>query len=133
MSLSTPARTGACHCGRIAFAFETEIDVAISCNCSICRQVGALWHGVPADRFRVLRGVDEANIYRFGTMTASHYFCTHCGNHPFIRPRLAPAAWAVNLRCIPGIDLDQIAIEKFDGINWDSAAARWIQHRRRSV
>src|SRR5690606_34263703 len=105
MSVAAPGHEGVCHCGRLAFAFETRMPTAISCNCSLCRRVGALWLGVAADRFRILRGADEAGVYRFGTMTATHYFCTRCGIHPFIRPRLAPEAWAVNLRCVPGIEL----------------------------
>ena len=33
---------GSCHCGRIAFTLEGEIETAIDCNCSLCRRRGSL-------------------------------------------------------------------------------------------
>ena len=36
------AYEGGCHCGRIAFVVEGEIDQLYECNCSICSKRGAL-------------------------------------------------------------------------------------------
>lgn len=33
---------GGCHCGRIAFDVEGEIDQVMECNCSICTKRGYL-------------------------------------------------------------------------------------------
>ncbi len=64
----------------------------------------------------------ELTLYQFGTLTAKHYFCRHCGVSPFTRPRLDPARWAVNLRCIDALDLSSLEIQEFDGVNWEEAA-----------
>lgn len=133
MKPSMPTHHGACHCGRLAFTFEADIGSAMTCNCSICHRVGAVWHGLAAECFHVLQGMEQAGIYQFGSMTAKHYFCTNCGVHPFIRPRLAPHAWAVNLRCVSGVDLSRVVVERFDGMNWESAAENWLRRRRSRV
>jgi hypothetical protein len=101
---------------------QAKVDYVIDCNCSLCRRRGALWHSAPAANFRLLTGESKLVLYQFNTMTAKHYFCSHCGIHPFIRPRLDPSVWAFNTRCIDGIDLSSIAVRSFDGQNWDAAA-----------
>jgi hypothetical protein len=55
-------------------------------------------------------------------MTAKHYSCRHCGVHPFSRPRLDPSRWAVNVRCIDGLDVTSLRVMHFDGANWEEAA-----------
>jgi hypothetical protein len=42
--------------------------------------------------------------------------------HPFSRPRLDPRLWAVNLRCVSGVDADAVPTSVFDGANWEAAA-----------
>lgn len=121
---------GSCHCGRVTFELQARIDHAIECNCSICRRRGVLWHGVPDVGLRILSGADDLSLYQFGTMTAKHYFCRHCGVHPFARPRLAPEHWVVNVRCIDGIDLSAIKVHLFDGEHWEEAARAFVQARR---
>ena len=44
---------GSCHCGKVAFEVEGEIQGVISCNCSICRRKGALMWFVPRDKLAV--------------------------------------------------------------------------------
>jgi hypothetical protein len=66
-------------------------------------------------------------LYEFNTKTAKHYFCSHCGVHPFIRPRIDPRGWAVNVRCIDGVDLSTIEVRPFDGANWEVAAKAYYE------
>jgi len=113
---------GSCHCGRVTFEIETKLDSLVECNCSICRRRGALWHGVPESRLRILSGESDLTLYQFNTKTAKHYFCRHCGIHPFVRPRLDPTRWAVNMRCIDGVDLSALPVRLFDGEHWEDAA-----------
>ena len=121
---------GSCHCGRVTFEVRAGLDYVIDCNCSLCRRRGALWHGVPDSSLRILTGEADLVLYEFNTRTAKHYFCRHCGIHPFIRPRLDPSAWAVNVRCIDGVDLSTIPVLPFDGANWEVAAKAFSQSRK---
>lgn len=120
---------GLCHCGHVTFEFEGDVGTAIECNCSICRMKGAIWHGTDDEHFRILSGEDELGVYQFGTMTAKHYFCRNCGVSPFSHPRIAPARWVVNLRCVEGVDLSSLKIHPFDGQNWEAAAQQFMQAR----
>ena len=113
---------GSCHCGRVSFELEARLDYVMECNCSLCRRVGALWHGASDSSLRVTRGEDELLLYQFNSMVAKHYSCKHCGIHPFSRPRLDPGRRAVNVRCIDGVDLSALPIKHFDGANWEEAA-----------
>jgi hypothetical protein len=122
---------GSCHCGKVAFELESEhIERVIDCNCSVCRRRGALWHGATDADLRITRGEHELTLYQFGTMTAKHYFCRHCGIHPFVRPRLDPTRWAVNVRCIAAVDIDSLKVIPFDGEHWEDAAKAFLERRK---
>ena len=118
---------GSCHCGRVRFRVTAALDKVIRCNCSICRTKGFLHLIVAPERFELLAGADELTLYTFNTGTAKHQFCCHCGVHPFYVPRSEPDKIDVNVRCLEGVDLDTLAIEPFDGDNWEQAigGASW--------
>ncbi len=111
---------GGCHCGRVRFEIEADLSRASECNCSICSKKGYLHHLVPPERFRLLSGAEDSTTYQFGTSVARHQFCRHCGVASFYRPRVDPSKYMINVRCIEGIDVAQIKIEKFDGRSWES-------------
>jgi len=115
--------SGGCHCG--AVRFEAEIGdppvPALDCNCSICRMTGFLHIIVPHGRLELLTGRDSLTSYRFGTGAAEHLFCRQCGVKSFYQPRSHPHAWSVNARCLD--KALELAIERFDGRNWDQARA----------
>ena len=113
---------GSCHCGFVRFEIDTDgIDKVTECNCSICHKKGALFHRVPAERFRLTAGEDDLTHYQFNKRIARHQFCGHCGIHPFHRPRSAPDAYQINVRCLDDYDLAAAAPEivRFDGQNWE--------------
>jgi len=120
--------SGGCHCGTVRF----EADIpdppvpALDCDCSVCRMTGFLHIMVPHDRFELLTGRDELASYRFGTGTAEHLFCPHCGVKSFYQPRSHPEAWSVNANCLD--TLVELEIEQFDGANWDQAKANLDAH-----
>lgn len=124
---------GSCHCGRIVFELDAPIASVVECNCSICRRRGALWIGATEAQLRIVSGESELTLYRFGTETAKHYFCKHCGIHPFARPRIAPTHWAVNARCIDALDVRALPVVPFDGEHWDEAAATFLARVRASA
>jgi hypothetical protein len=117
---------GSCHCGAVRFEVDTDLTYVVECNCSICTKRGALHHRVSPEHFRLLSGEDALTLYQFGTRTARHYFCRHCGIFPFGNPRIDPSSVMVNVRCLDGVDPNDpgIARKSFDGRNWEEAAAK---------
>lgn len=108
---------GSCHCGKVAFEVEGEIDSALSCNCSICRRKGSLLWFVPYDKLKLLTDEKAASTYLFNKHVIKHRFCAACGIHPFgegVDPKGNRMA-AVNLRCLEGVDLDAIPVKHFNG------------------
>ena len=106
----------------MAFDVQADLSFVVDCNCSSCRRKGALWHPAKEADLKILKGEDDLVLYQFNTMTAKHYFCRHCGIHPFIRPRLDPGRWAFNVRCVDGVDPSALQVRQFDGENWEEAA-----------
>jgi hypothetical protein len=115
--------TGGCHCGAVRFEVETVLSKATECNCSICTKKGALHHRVPPERFKLLTRHDDLALYQFGTKEAKHWFCKHCGIHPFSNPRAAPEMYSINVRCLDDYDAVRAVLEVrcFDGKNWEEA------------
>jgi hypothetical protein len=107
--------SGSCHCGRVRFEVEADLDHVRVCDCSICRRRGALIHRVEETAFRPLTPLEDLTAYKLHTRTATDYFCPTCGILPFRRPRTAPEMWAINVRCLEGVDLDAIPVERVHG------------------
>jgi hypothetical protein len=53
---------GSCHCGRVAFEVEGELEQVMACNCSICSRKGSLLWFVPRERLRLVSGKPMAAI-----------------------------------------------------------------------
>ncbi len=108
---------GSCHCGRIKFEAEGDIDGAMSCNCSMCQRKGSLMWFLPRESLRLLTPEEDTDTYLFNKHRIRHIFCAHCGIHPFgeaTSPAGMPMA-AINIRCLEGIDLGAIPVKQFDG------------------
>jgi hypothetical protein len=108
---------GSCHCGRVAYEVEGEIDKALACNCSMCQRKGSLLWFVPRDRFKLLTPQENETAYLFNQHNIQHRFCSTCGMHPYALgtdPK-GNAMAAINLRCIEDIDLQEIPVTHFDG------------------
>ena len=118
--------SGSCHCGNIKFEVDADLDHVRSCDCSICKKRGALIHRVEEDCLRLLTPLKEMSLYQWHTRTAKDYFCPKCGILPFRRPRalteseieagMVPfTGWAINVRCLVGVDLSTIPVKKIYG------------------
>ncbi len=117
-------RSGGCHCGAVRFeAALPAVVEAQSCNCSICEKTGFVHVIVPESRFRLTTAEDALTTYTFNTGVAKHLFCKVCGIKSFYRPRSNPDGWSVNARCLDEAEGLTIAIEAFDGRNWEVGAA----------
>ena len=114
---------GSCHCGEVKFEVVTDLNKAMACNCSICTKKGALHHRVPPERFKLLAGQDALALYQFDSRIAKHWFCKHCGMHPFTNPRAAPEMFSINVHCLDDYEneIANIEIKAFDGKNWEAA------------
>jgi hypothetical protein len=118
---------GGCHCGRVRFCIEVDLaeNVIGECDCSICTKKGILHLPVHRDRMRVLSGTDALSTYTFGTGTAKHTFCRHCGIHAFYQPRSDPENYSVNARCLDDYNPGTMRPRRlFEGKNWEEAYAR---------
>lgn len=110
---------GSCHCGKIRFEVDLELDHVRVCDCSICRKRGALNHRVEDSQLRISTPPEELCVYEWHTRTAKDYFCPVCGILPFRRPRDTDKIWAVNIRCLDGVDLDSVPIKQIFGSRLD--------------
>jgi len=111
---------GSCHCQSVRFEVEGSLGDVTECNCSICTRKGYLHWIVPTGSFRILAGTDALTTYRFNTGVAQHHFCGVCGVAGFYTPRSHPDRVDVNVRCLDGVDIDSLAVRRFDGRNWEA-------------
>lgn len=122
MALVERRTQGSCHCGRVRFEVEADLErPVIDCNCSICRRKGFLHLIVSREKFKLLGGEEALSSYRFNTQVAQHLFCRVCGIHSYYVPRSHPDKISVNVRCLEGVDLSLLVIESFDGLNWEAS------------
>jgi hypothetical protein len=108
---------GNCHCGQVTFEVDGEVDSALASHCSNCSRRGSLLWFVPRHALRLT--TPEANLasYTFNKHVIKHRFCPRCGMHPFgegTDPK-GNAMAAVNLRCVEGLDLNQVPVHHYDG------------------
>jgi hypothetical protein len=108
---------GSCHCGKIAFEVEGDIDQLMECNCSHCSRKGYLLWFSPREKFRLKTPESDLATYTFNKRVIQHHFCPICGCAPFgfgKMPNGADTA-AVNVRCLEGVEPSAFKIVKVDG------------------
>ena len=73
---------------------------------------------VKNEDFKIIKGLDKINIYRFHTKVANHFFCSNCGIYTHHNPRSAPAMTGFNLGCVDEVNVEDLKeIAFFDGKN----------------
>lgn len=111
--------SGGCHCGRVRFEFTADLSTIGECNCSICSRRGYLLKFAKPGEFKLLQGKEELSDYQFGKKSIHHLFCRICGVAPFASSTTPDGGggegFAVNVRCIDGIDLSTLTIRHYDG------------------
>lgn len=116
--MSETTYEGSCHCGAVRFQVTMPApQKAMACNCSICSRAGWLLTFVPGDKVRLLKGGDALVDYQFGKKHLHHPFCRVCGVRPFSRGAGpgGEAMYGVNVRCLSGLEVDELSVERFDG------------------
>jgi hypothetical protein len=110
--------SGSCHCGRIAFEVDGDITEVADCNCSLCRRRGGLlWFG-PREAVTMTTHEADMGTYTFNKHHLHHHFCSTCGIAPFSEgdnPKTGAKMIAVNVRCLPDLDLKTLKINEYDG------------------
>ena len=108
---------GSCHCGNVRYQVTTDLGQVIQCNCSICTRAGYLLTFVQPEQFQLLSGQECLSDYQFNRKNIHHVFCSTCGIHSFghgTGPGGKPM-YAVNVRCLDGVELDELEVHPFDG------------------
>lgn len=112
---------GSCHCGKIAFDVEADITDVLECNCSMCRRRGSLLAFVPRDALTLNTPESDVHTYTFNKHAIQHHFCATCGIAPYgegVDPRSGVKTAAINVRCLPDVDLDALNTKKVDGASF---------------
>jgi hypothetical protein len=119
----TDAHRLTCHCGAVELALTLKDGLATArrCDCSYCRRRGTAVASVALCDLTILRGADALTLYRFGTMTARHWFCRICGTHTHHQRRSNPQEYGVNIGALDGVNPATLgAIPWADGVNHPS-------------
>lgn len=109
---------GGCHCGAIAFELDADVSEGYDCNCSLCRKRGGLLGFFPGRALSLKTAESALGTYRFNKHAIAHHFCPTCGISPFsegVDPRTGAKTVAVNLRCLPDLDLSTVTVVAIDG------------------
>jgi hypothetical protein len=115
---------GGCHCGKVRFsaALPSHAVDVYTCNCSICAMKRNDHFVIPKASFTLVSGEDDLTLYQYGSKTARHLFCKHCGVQSFYNPRSNPNGVAVTWHCIDEDDAKTMSVTNkfFDGRNWEA-------------
>jgi hypothetical protein len=108
---------GSCHCGKIAFEVEGDIEQLMECNCSHCSRKGYLLWFVPREKLTLKTPERDLATYTFNKHVIKHHFCPTCGCAPLGLGKGAGGAdtAAINARCLEGIEPSNFKIVKVDG------------------
>jgi hypothetical protein len=109
--------SGGCHCGAISFTVDADFATAIECNCSMCAKRGGLLAFIPRASLVLQGSQTTMQTYRFNHHKLAHHFCSTCGIAPFSEGAGADGTKmaAVNLRCLPDLDLSRVTVKQVDG------------------
>ena len=108
---------GSCHCGRISFEVDGDLEQVMECNCSHCSRKGYLLWFVPREKLRLTTPEDDLHTYMFNKHVIKHHFCGTCGCAPFGfgEDRTGTSMAAVNVRCLPDVDRSELEVKQVDG------------------
>ena len=109
---------GSCHCGQVQFDVRLDLTQPVTvCNCSMCARSGTMLTFVAAEQFTLRSGEASLTDYQWGRRHIHHLFCSRCGIKPFARGtgRDGRPVVAVNVRCLDGVNVDEVPVRRFDG------------------
>jgi hypothetical protein len=109
--------SGGCHCGKVRFEVDMELDGLITCNCSICSKKGTILGFVGEKQFSLKSGKDDLSDYQFNKRHIHHLFCKTCGVTSFANGAGPDGSvmYAINARCLDGVDIANLQTKMVDG------------------
>ena len=113
---------GRCHCGAVQFTYRGLPKRLVSCNCSICRRLRALWAHGDLDRIEILAAHGATNVYVHGDKSLGFHACRvcNCTTHWYpIKPD--SESWmAVNAALCEPQEIADLTVRHFDGADtWE--------------
>ena len=106
-----------CHCGAVQIELPFKPESVTSCNCSICRRLGARWAFFPVGTVRVTAQAGATEEYMWGKRTRRFVRCRTCGCTTHVNPvsEKPESEVEVNVRLFEPTVLGQFRIRFFDG------------------
>ncbi len=107
---------GSCHCGQVTVAMDDTPETVTSCNCSLCRKLGAIWTYTTRDKVQVEGSTDT---YGHGDHTLDTHRCRNCGCVVvWIATDPAYERMGINIRLFEGFE--QFRVRHLDGADtWE--------------
>ncbi|MFM5895370.1 MAG: GFA family protein [Novosphingobium sp.] len=107
---------GSCHCGAVRLVLREDPVEATSCNCSICRRIGGMWHYSDPANITV---EGQGTAYRQGDCMLDTWHCGTCGCTTHWTP-VDPAYQriAVNLRMFDPELWQDLPLRHVDGASF---------------
>ena len=87
----------------------------------MCRRRGSLLAFFPRAALTLSTPESALGTYTFNRHAIRHHFCPTCGISPFSEgadPRSGAEMAAVNLRCVPDVDLSALKVTPVDGASF---------------
>ncbi|PUB12170.1 GFA family protein [Yoonia sediminilitoris] len=106
---------GSCHCGGVSYEYRHTPRWTTSCNCGICRRLGALWIYAPIAQITV---TGQTRSYAYGERSLAFHSCATCGvttHWENLTPDADGAYMAVNLRLAAPSVVAKVPVRHFDG------------------
>ena len=111
-------RSGSCHCQKVIFEVDLEniFKNIYKCDCSLCKKKNIVMQQVLIKKFKLLKGKNNLNSYKWNKRIAEHFFCDTCGVYTHHKRRRDPTQFSINLACIDGVTIpDEDKILLIDG------------------
>jgi len=105
-----------CHCGAIRMEIADKPQRVTSCNCSICRRLGALWAYYHPDQVRFTAGAGITVPYAHGEQCLTLCRCATCGCVTHWQPiGSVRNRMGVNFRNFDPSVIDSTRVRRLDG------------------
>ena len=110
---------GTCHCGNVQFKLANIPEWLTSCNCSVCKRLGAIWAHDESTDIELRYDTGATSTYIWGDKTLAFHTCKNCGctTHWENLDSTKYSRMGVNFRMCVDQDILKFRMRIFDGAN----------------